>query len=70
MSLLNNRALISHLVVTELLHDVQLVASAEAPNMASSAAHMSLPLSNDIYESIMESSRTLSRAALKRVSMF
>ena len=31
MSLLNNRALISHLIVTELLHDVQLVASARGP---------------------------------------
>ena len=29
-----------------------------------------LDLSNDIYESTLESSRTLSRAALKRVSMY
>ena len=40
MSLLNNRALISHLVVIELLHDVQLVASARGPKRAAVKQHI------------------------------
>src|SRR3954470_14923982 len=70
MRLLNNRALISHLVVIILFHDIQFAASVRGPKLGLERIPMSLPLSKDVYEYTMESSRIPRRAPLKRVSIF